>query len=220
MSRRRPIGRVRPQSRRWSIFWNRSFASSEGISWLAVPGQITLSGVPLETPEKHLVDDDFVRSSSLEPADLDGDGDLDLVGSAWIGNQIRWWRNDGGRPPVWTEVLIESGFAGASSVRAGNRGLRARPRWRSPGRSRRLDAYRAGPLADRQGPRAGLSAVSTHLERHRLIRGAHRSRARFRVDLRVGFAAVAVSSRPSLRSWAQRAKKTDEDPEIDLWVIA
>ncbi len=100
--------------------WERSFASSEGISWLAVPGQITLSGVPLETPEKHLVDDDFVRSSSLETVDLDGDGDLDLVGSAWVGNQIRWWRNEGGRPPVWTEMLIESGFAGASSVRAGD----------------------------------------------------------------------------------------------------
>ena len=78
--------------------WNRSFASSEGISWLAVPGQITLSGVPLETPEKHLVDDDFVRSSSLEPVDLDGDGDLDLLGTALEDDDLDWWRNDGARP--------------------------------------------------------------------------------------------------------------------------
>jgi hypothetical protein len=100
--------------------WSRSFASSDGVSWLAVPGQVALSGVPLESAEKHVVDEAFVRSSSLEPVDLDGDGDLDLVGSAIGGNQIRWWRNDGGRPPVWTAEVIESGFAGASSVRAGD----------------------------------------------------------------------------------------------------
>ncbi len=29
--------------------WDGTFAEAEGISWLAVPGQITLSGVDLET---------------------------------------------------------------------------------------------------------------------------------------------------------------------------
>ncbi|HEX4955501.1 MAG TPA: VCBS repeat-containing protein [Thermoanaerobaculia bacterium] len=35
--------------------------------------------------------------SELRPFDLDGDGDLDLVG-----NQDDWWRNDGGSPTNWT----------------------------------------------------------------------------------------------------------------------
>ncbi len=62
----------------------------------------------------------MVASSSLDPVDMDGDGDLDLVGAAFDGSRIRWWRNDGGQPPMWTVVDIESGFAGASSARAGD----------------------------------------------------------------------------------------------------
>jgi len=100
--------------------WDGTFAEAEGISWLAVPGQITLSGVDLETATTHVIDDSMVASSSLDPVDMDGDGDLDLVGAAFDGSRIRWWRNEGGRPPMWTAVDIESAFAGGSSVRAGD----------------------------------------------------------------------------------------------------
>lgn len=100
--------------------WDASFAEAKGISWLAVPGQITLSGGEIETPVKHVVADHFVRPSSLDPADVDGDGDLDLVGAAIGGSRIRWWRNEGGQPPAWTGIDIEPGFAGAASVRAGD----------------------------------------------------------------------------------------------------
>jgi len=100
--------------------WDRSFVASEGVSWLAVPGRITLTGIALDPAPKHVVDGLFVRPSSLDPVDMDGDGDLDLVGAAIAGNRVRWWRNEGGQPPVWTDMPIESGFAGASSVRAGD----------------------------------------------------------------------------------------------------
>ncbi len=100
--------------------WDNSFAEADGISWLAVPGQITLSGVALETAAIQVIDDSLVAPSSLDPVDLDGDGDLDLVGAAFDGSRVRWWRNEGGRPPMWTAFEIESGFIGASSVRAGD----------------------------------------------------------------------------------------------------
>jgi len=98
--------------------WDSGFANSDGVSWLAVPGQLTLSGEVLETAAKHVISGDFFRPSSLDAADIDGDGDPDLVGAAFGGHQIRWWRNEGGSPPTWTPLIIETGFAAASSVRA------------------------------------------------------------------------------------------------------
>lgn len=98
--------------------WDSGFANSNGVSWLAVPGQLTLSGEVLETAAKHVISGDFIGPSSLDAADIDGDGDPDLVGAAFGGHQIRWWRNEGGSPPTWTPLIIETGFAAASSVRA------------------------------------------------------------------------------------------------------
>lgn len=98
--------------------WDGAFESAEGISWLAIPGQITLSGGVLVEPEKHLVSDGFLRPSSLDVADLDDDGDPDIVGAAFGGSRVNWWRNEGGSPPVWVESEIEAGFRDAASVKA------------------------------------------------------------------------------------------------------
>jgi len=45
--------------------------------------------------------------------DLDGDQDLDILGTAYMGNQIAWWRNDGGDPIEWTKIQVSNNFSAA-----------------------------------------------------------------------------------------------------------
>ncbi len=59
---------------------------------------------------------DIAGAHSVFASDLDGDGDVDVVGAAAIANQIAYWRNDGGAPTVWTKVVVREGYLGARSV--------------------------------------------------------------------------------------------------------
>jgi hypothetical protein len=59
---------------------------------------------------------DFNGAKSVRVADLDNDGDNDVVGACLYGNQVTWWRNDGGDSIQWTEFTIDSNFVGAHRV--------------------------------------------------------------------------------------------------------
>jgi len=58
----------------------------------------------------------FDYACKVAVADIDGDGDVDVVATAWTAQEIRWWRNDGGAPLTWTEQTIARGFAGTHWV--------------------------------------------------------------------------------------------------------
>jgi hypothetical protein len=51
-------------------------------------------------------------------ADFDGDGLLDIVGAALRGNEVAWWRNEGGNPIRWSKQTIAGDFEGAHRVQA------------------------------------------------------------------------------------------------------
>jgi hypothetical protein len=42
------------------------------------------------------------------PADLDGDGDVDVLSASESDNTVAWYENSGARPPVWTRRVITS----------------------------------------------------------------------------------------------------------------
>jgi hypothetical protein len=54
---------------------------------------------------------------SARAGDLDGDGDMDVVSAALVSNEVSWYRNDGGDPIVWTEIVIDNSFGGSHMVR-------------------------------------------------------------------------------------------------------
>lgn len=93
-----------------------TFARSENISWLAVPGQIALSAVPRSSPSvTRLMNGSFGGAESVHAADIDGDGRIDVVAAAYSGD-VSWWRNDGGDPTGWSHHVIDDDFAGANQI--------------------------------------------------------------------------------------------------------
>jgi hypothetical protein len=57
---------------------------------------------------------------SVAAADLDGDGDLDLLGAAEAGGDVTWWENTAGDGSAWTTRSVDSSFNGARFAAAGD----------------------------------------------------------------------------------------------------
>lgn len=67
---------------------------------------------------KRTVDADFDGARSVIAEDIDGDGDLDVVGTAWIAGMVSWWENTVGDASAWTEHLVVQNFTDAHPVYA------------------------------------------------------------------------------------------------------
>jgi hypothetical protein len=65
---------------------------------------------------RQVIDGNFAGAHDAYAADLDDDGDLDVVGAAGTHNRVAWWRNQGGDPIVWERQIIASNFNGARAV--------------------------------------------------------------------------------------------------------
>ena len=68
---------------------------------------------------EYLVDGSFDGARSVYATDMDGDGDVDIVGAGEENDDISWWINDGNpKQAGWTEYTIDASFDAASSVYA------------------------------------------------------------------------------------------------------
>ncbi len=67
---------------------------------------------------EHTVDGAFDGAHSVYAADVDGDGDMDVLGAAWVADDITWWENTAGDGTAWTEHTVDGSFLTASSVYA------------------------------------------------------------------------------------------------------
>ena len=100
--------------------WTDRFDAAAGASYRSCPGQLALSSTPLTPALRHVVTTSF-PATSLLGADVDGDGDPDIVGSCLQGgSRVGWWRNDNGAATAWTFALVDGAFQGARGIQAGD----------------------------------------------------------------------------------------------------
>lgn len=64
-------------------------SQSGGISAATSPNNSDLFFI------RHIISTGYVAPSSMYPADIDGDGDVDVCSAALMHNEINWWENDG-----------------------------------------------------------------------------------------------------------------------------
>ena len=60
--------------------------------------------------EKHPIDNFYSGPLEVCAADIDCDGDVDVAGTAGIGDEVAWWSNEGGSPVQWVKYNIVSNF--------------------------------------------------------------------------------------------------------------
>jgi len=63
--------------------------------------------------EEYIIVDNYDGAHRAEVCDVDFDGDIDVIGTAYFEQEISWWRNDGGMPIIWTKQVITTDFNGA-----------------------------------------------------------------------------------------------------------
>lgn len=60
-----------------------------------------------------MIENNLNGAHRAEVCDIDFDGNIDVIGSAYFEQEISWWRNEGGTPISWTKQIITTDFNGA-----------------------------------------------------------------------------------------------------------
>ncbi|HUT30502.1 MAG TPA: VCBS repeat-containing protein [Sedimentisphaerales bacterium] len=67
---------------------------------------------------KHVIDSSYTAEQVVDAADMDNDGDLDIVGSSRRINSISWWENRNGKATEWVKHVMNKDFGEAFSAYA------------------------------------------------------------------------------------------------------
>jgi len=67
---------------------------------------------------KNLVDGDFPSARAVTVADIDGDGDPDVVGGSRAEGDVSWWENKNGDGSAWEKQQIDEDFRRATNLRS------------------------------------------------------------------------------------------------------
>ena len=57
---------------------------------------------------EHVIDANFGGAEVVFPSDIDGDGDMDIIGSDEQAGALVWWENTAGNGTVWTKQMVDT----------------------------------------------------------------------------------------------------------------
>ena len=89
-------------------------AGDDTIAWYENDGAANPSWT------KSVIDSSLDAALSVYPADLDGDGDLDIVSASAFDHTIAWYQNNGAADPSWSGTDITTSATGARDVFVGD----------------------------------------------------------------------------------------------------
>jgi hypothetical protein len=94
--------------------WGNTFESATNINWSEAPGDLLLNRASTE----NVIADSIDNAESICVADIDDDGDMDVV--AAVGTTCTWWENADGSGSSWVEHIVYTGSYTAHCVNTGD----------------------------------------------------------------------------------------------------
>lgn len=97
-----------PLAENTTYYWR--IVVNDGLSWISGDywSFTTTSKAIIDSLVQHDATDQFNSATSAMAADMDDDGDLDLIGSSYYQGLISWWENDGTSVVSnWTEHPVD-----------------------------------------------------------------------------------------------------------------
>jgi len=88
--------------------------SGNGLSWLRNDGGSNPSYTKVDIPSGW--EDNWGSGREVFLKDMDGDGDMDIVGTKNGASQVTWYENEGGSNPSFKAIIIDTDSAGAQDV--------------------------------------------------------------------------------------------------------
>jgi len=96
--------------------WDSEFAVTDDVAWRPVPGRLALATTAIADPERVQFPDATPGAIKIYAADIDLDGDTDVLGAAYDSDQILLFVNDGRQPPSWERHTIDGAFDEALAI--------------------------------------------------------------------------------------------------------